>query len=226
MVRLQSIATSFVLLFWFSTSLQPVLLEAQNNPFLFFSWKKINSRGPNESYQVELNEKGTGQIQIKMREGDPVNLDVVLKLSAIDHLLSLFVQADFFNESKNFVSPRKVADMGMKTVRFESGSRNREVVYNYTEDKALQEISNFFENLCSQERTLFELDLALKYDRLGIPKKLDELELSFSAKRIVAPERFAPILEKIYQDTTLINLARKEAKKLLSRIRKMQAYPN
>ncbi len=224
--RLQSNATSFVLLLWLSLNLHPVLLEAQSSPSLFFSWKKTNSRGPNEFYQVELSERGTGQIQIKMREADPVDLDVVLKLSTIDHLLSLFVQADFFNESKNFVSPRKVADMGMKTIHFESGSRKREVVYNYTEDKALQEISNFFENLCTQERTLFELDLALKYDRLGIPKKLDELEQNFSAKRIVAPERFAPVLEKIYQDTTLINLARKEAKKLLSRIEKMQAYPN
>jgi hypothetical protein len=108
--------------------------------------------------------------------------------------------------------------MGMKTVSCEVAGRKRQVIYNYTEDKTLQEISNFFENLSTQERNLFEIDLALKYDRLGIPKKLDELEREFAAKRIVAPERFAEVLEKISQDQTLINLARKHAEKLLSKI--------
>ncbi len=98
------------------------------------------------------------------------------------------------------------------------------MVYNYTEDRNLQEITTFFENLCQQERSLFEMDLALKYDRLGIPKKLDELDSSLNAKRIVAPERFAPVLERIYADETLMNLARKEAKKLLARIEKMNDF--
>ena len=70
------------------------------------------------------------------------------------------------------------------------------------------------------------MDLALKYDRLGIPKKLDELERNLTAKRIVDPERFAPVLEKIYQDQSLMNLARTEAKKILSKIEKMQSVAN
>jgi hypothetical protein len=148
----------------------------------------------------------------------------VLKPSTVDSLISLFQQADFLNESKGFVSGRKVANMGMKTIRFESGSKRREVTFNYTEDKTLQQIVNFFENLCQQEQSLFEMDLALKYDRLGIPKKLDELERNLSAKRIVAPERFAPILERIYQDESLINYSRTEAKKILSKIDRMQPF--
>jgi hypothetical protein len=116
-----------------------------------------------------------------------------------------------------------VAYTGTKTVRFDVGTKRREVVYDYTEDRMLQEITNFFENLCQQERALFEMDLALRYDRLGIPKKLDELDRNLGANRIVAPERFTPILEKIYADQTLMNLARKEAKRLLSKLEKMQS---
>jgi hypothetical protein len=116
--------------------------------------------------------------------------------------------------------------MGSKTVRLEAGSKRREVVYNFTEDRALQEITNFFENLSQQERALFEMDLALKYDRLGIPKKLDELDKNLNAHRIVAPERFTAVLEKIYADQALMNLARKEAKKLLARIEKMEPSSN
>ena len=88
--------------------------------------------------------------------------------------------------------------------------------------ETLKEINNFFENLAEQEKILFEIELALKYDRLGIPKKLDLLEHEFSAGRIVAPEMFKPILKRISEDDSLINLARKEARKLLSKVAKMQ----
>jgi hypothetical protein len=197
---------------------------AENKAPLKFIWQKSTPRGSIESYAVELDEKGSGKFQFKAKDQDLVEVSLVLKPSTIDFLLSLFQQVDFLNESKDFVSGRKVADMGMKTIRFENGSNKREVTFNYTEDKTLQQIVNFFENLCQQERSLFEIDLALKYDRLGIPKKLDELEKNLSAKRIVAPERFAPILEKIYQDESLINYSRTEAKKILSRIDKMQSF--
>jgi len=191
-----------------------------------FLWKKDNSRGLLESYGVELNGNGNGQFYFNKRNETEIKLPVTLRASAIETLRALFEKADFLNDSRDFVSQRKVADMGLKTVRFATGSKQREVIYNYTEDRALQEITTFFENLCQQERALFEMDLALKYDRLGIPKKLDELDSSLTAKRVVAPERFAPVLEKIYADQTLMNLARKEAKKLLARIEKMKTFSN
>jgi hypothetical protein len=199
--------------------------SAQTDPAQFF-WKKDNSRGLLESYRVELDGSGTGQFYFSKRGEEEIKLAVTLRASAMNALAELFEKADFLNESRDFVSQRKVADMGAKTVRYRAGSRQREVVYNYTEDRNLQEITTFFENLCQQERSLFEMDLALKYDRLGIPKKLDELDSSLNAKRIVAPERFAPVLERIYADQTLMNLARKEAKKLLARIEKMKTFSN
>jgi hypothetical protein len=191
-----------------------------------FLWKKDNARGVLESYGVELSSNGHGQYYFKKRDQEEIRLPVKLRASAIETLRALFHKADFLNESRDFISQRKVADMGLKTVRLETGSDQRDVVYNYTEDRTLQEISNFFENLCQQEKALFEMDLALKYDRLGIPKKLDELDSSLSARRVVAPERFAPILEKIYADQTLMNLARKQARKLLARIEKMKTSAN
>ncbi len=188
-----------------------------------FVWTKMQRRGSVEVYRVELDGKGIGKFLFKGRDVEDVETDFRLRPAAVSSLQSLLAQADFLNESKDFVSQRKVADMGMKTLLFESGSRKREVSFNYSEDRFIQQIVTFFENLCQQERTLFEIDVALKYDRLGIPKKLDELEKSLSAKRIVAPERFEVVLDKIYQDETVMHYARVEAKKLLVKIQKMPA---
>lgn len=201
-------------------------LPAQADSETRFFWRKDNSRGLMEYYGIELNSNGKGQFCFKKRSEDEIKLPVILRASAIETLKALFQKANFLDDSRDFVSLRKVADMGSKTVRLQAGSKQREVVYNYTEDRNLQEITNFFENLSQQERSLFEMDLALKYDRLGIPKKLDELDKNLNANRIVAPERFAPVLEKICADQALMNLARKEAKKLLARIEKMESSSN
>ena len=144
---------------------------AQTDSGAHFIWRKDNSRGLLQSYGVELDGKGNGQFYFTKRNEDEIKLPVTLRASAMNTLSDLFQKADFLNESRDFVSQRKVADMGVKTVRYDTGSRQREVVYNYTEDRNLQEITTFFENLCQQERSLFEMDLALKYDRLGIPKR-------------------------------------------------------
>jgi hypothetical protein len=173
-----------------------------------------------EYNMVELDGTGRGTFQFKERNSESVVVGLELRPATVNTLLNLFARADFLNENKDFVSPRKVADMGMKTVRFEMGSRKREVSFNYTEDRGGQQLVNFFENLCLQEKTRFEIDLALKYDRLGIPKMLDELEKSMKANRIVAPERFTAVLDKIYQDESVINYARVEARKLLAEMQK------
>jgi len=225
MSRSHNVISCILLLFCLIFCLFPLRSSlAENKDPLKFIWQKSKLGGSVESYGVEFDEKGVGKFRFKQKDQDLVEVSLVLRPSTVDSLLSLFQQADFLNESRGFVSGRKVANMGMKTIRFESGSKSREVTFNYTEDKTLQQIVNFFENLCQQEQSLFEMDLALKYDRLGIPKKLDELERNLSAKRIVAPERFAPILERIYQDESLINYSRTEAKKILSKIDRMQPF--
>lgn len=194
--------------------------DASDNSYIKFFWRKALNRGPMEFNTVELDGTGKGVFQFKERNSESVIVDLEVSPSTIKTLLNLFIQADFLNEGKDFVSNRKVADMGMKTIRFEMGSRKREVSFNYTEDRGGQQITSFFENLCLQERTLFEIDLALKYDRLGIPKMLDELQKSMKANRIVAPERFTTVLDKIYQDESVINYARVEARKLLAEMQK------
>jgi hypothetical protein len=186
------------------------------------SWKIVQTRGVYPFCSIELDQTGDGTFRFQKLESELVTLDFHMNRSKVISLYNLFLQASFLNKSKNFTSERKVADLGMKTIRFETGKQQREVTFNYTEDKILKEINDLFENLAEQEKILFEIELALKYDRLGIPKKLDLLEHEFSAGRIVAPEMFKPILKRISADDSLINLARKEARKLLSKIAKMQ----
>jgi hypothetical protein len=185
-------------------------------------WKIVQSRGPFPFSSIELDQSGNGQFRFQKLESPVITVDFHLNHPKVDLLYNLFLESSFLNESKNFTSPKKVADLGMKTIRFETGKQMREVTFNFTEDKNLREINDFFEHLDEQEKFLFDLELALKHDRLGILKRLDFLEREIKANKLVAPERFRPILEKISEDDSLINLARKEARKLLNKLSKLQ----
>ena len=211
----------FLILFFSIFHEQSGCAAAANEAFRC-SWKIVQSRGGYPFSSIELDQTGAGIFRFQKLDDKLVTVDFQISRSKVLSVYNLFLQANFLNESKNFTSERKVADLGMKTIRFETGKQQRDVTFNYTEDKTLKEINDFFENLAEQEKLLFEMELALKHDRLGILKKLDFLERELNANRVLAPERFRPILKRISEDDSLINLARKEARKLLGKISKMQ----
>ena len=130
----------------------------------------------------------------------------------------MFSKADFLNKKKKFVSSRRVSSTGINTIRLESGLQQREIIFRYTENKILKKIILFFNQLSQQEQSLFEIDIALKYDRLGILKRLDELDRYLQRKELIDPKRFIPVLEKISTDKSLINLARKQARQILHQL--------
>ena len=182
------------------------------------TWKKDLTRGPMESYQIEVNENGQVTYQFSPDQGEVVVVNLRLSSKKVGFLLDMFSKADFLNKEKKFVSSRKVASTGINTIRLESGLQQREIVFRYTENKSLKKIILFFNQLSQQEQSLFEMDIALRYDRLGILKKLDQLDRYLDRKELIDPKRFIPVLDKISTDESLINLARKQARQILHQI--------
>jgi hypothetical protein len=68
--------------------------------------------------------------------------------------------------------------------------------------------------MLNQQTIVFDLENAIQYDRLGVPKRLDELEREMKAGRIADPPGLVPILDKIDMDARLVNYARSHARKL------------
>lgn len=215
-LRLSSRISKILILF----CLFPLFCVSQSVQTFNALWKKEMSRGPVEFCRIEMNEKGEGRFQQKRREQEMIETEFVISPKAVKELMNLFDQTDFFNPSKEFSSPRKVADTGKKTIRLECGTSNREVTFNFSEDRTMWQVVDYFENLSGQERAFFELEVALKYDKLSIPKRLEDLESDIKAKRIIAPERFSLLLDKIYSDASVMNLGRVKARQLITLIGK------
>lgn len=108
-------------------------------------------------------------------------------------------------------SPAKVAFMGMKTFRYESGSTRQEVKFNYTDDPDGALLTDWFERISETEQTFITLQSAAKYDKLGVNKALLQLEAVWDKKRFMAPQQVLPILDRIAANETYLNMSRSRA---------------
>ena len=61
-------------------------------------------------------------------------------------------------------------------------------------------------------------EAALRFDRLGVPKKIERIESDLKNNRIADPERLIPVLDKILSDQRIMNYARDHAGKMKEQI--------
>jgi hypothetical protein len=197
-----------------------LLLVSPQQSFTKFSFCHDSSRGPYESQCIDLDSQGVGEARLKMRGGDETKAPVTLSDSGRNRFIALLAATDFLANAANYESGKKVADLGLKKLVLETPSGRREGTFNFSTIKEVTELATFFDALLNQEVLLQDIDTALRFDRLSIPKRLDQIEAELRANRIGDPPRLAPILEKIEADGRLVNFARTRAGRIKQQLPK------
>jgi hypothetical protein len=186
--------------------------------FSSFSYCHENTRGPYEVQCIQLDAAAKGDIKFKRRQADTVELPFELSPSAREKFLSLLAATNYLENPETFESGKKIADLGKKRLTVEVPSGKREGTFNYSLRKDITDLSTFFENLINQETLSFDIVTAMQFERLSVPKRLEQLENEFKANRIADPERLIPVLEKIENDQQIVNYARTQAGRLKKQI--------
>ncbi|HTB93197.1 MAG TPA: hypothetical protein VK728_10230 [Candidatus Sulfotelmatobacter sp.] len=114
---------------------------------------------------------------------------------------------------------RKIANLGEKTFRWESGAESSEVKFNYTLNSAAAQLLQICEGLARQQELIELLQRRIKYDRLGVNDALLQFENDFSKGALPEPERALPLLDQIANDPRFVEIARQRSRALAERIR-------
>ena len=186
--------------------------------FSSFTYCHDNTRGPFESQCVQLNADAKGEIRFKRRQDEPVHIQIQLSAAARDKFVTLLVATNYLDRPETFESGRKIADLGAKRLTVELPSGKREGTFNFSLRKDITDLSAFFEALLNQETIRFDITNAIQFERLSIPKRLDQLANELKSNRIADPEGLIPLLERIEKDQQIINYARTNAGKLKNQI--------
>jgi len=114
---------------------------------------------------------------------------------------------------------RKIANLGEKTFRWESGTEVHETKFNYTLNSAAAQLLQIFEGLARQQENVDLISRRMKYDRLGINDALLQFESDLNRSLLPEPQRVLPMLDQIAGDSRFVEIARQRARSLAERIR-------
>lgn len=105
----------------------------------------------------------------------------------------------------------KVARMGEKTFRFDDGAVHHEVKFNYSTDPDAQALLDWFERVSETEQRYIDLDRTVHFDKLGVNDSLLQLQITYDRKRLVSPEQFLPLLDRVSKNESYLHMARERA---------------
>ncbi|MGH9351635.1 MAG: hypothetical protein ACRD2G_05680 [Terriglobia bacterium] len=125
---------------------------------------------------------------------------------------------DFQNVSLE--SHKRVADLGLKTFKYVSGSESYECQFNYSTNRNAGELESLFESLGAVERHISALDYAMKYDHLGLPRVLTLIQIDLDNKTLLDPQLMTGDLESVARNPSYLHLAQVRAREILRQIQK------
>ena len=114
----------------------------------------------------------------------------------------------------------KIANLGTKTFRFEGGAEQHEVQFNYSEDVNAQMLLDRFERITETEQHFVNLDRTAHFEKLGVNEVLLQMQVSWDRNRLVAPEQFLPLLDRIANNESYLHISRERAAAIAEAIRK------
>jgi hypothetical protein len=182
-------------------------------------------KGSNPEFiEVKVSEQGKATFDIRQLDDDAdpepfeVGADVRKKIFEL--------AADL----KNFATPsldiqKKIANLGLKTFRYENGAETHETSFNYTLNTSATQLMQIFEGLARQQQDLVLLQRQAKFDRLGVNDALMQFETDMDHRLLPEPERMLQVLDQIAADPHFVEIARSRARALAERIRNSREHP-
>lgn len=173
-------------------------------------------KGSTPEFVVITIEK-SGHSTYKQASDDEQPLQFQLTEADAAQVFDLAAKLDHFSHALE--SPLKVANMGTKTFRYEDGPAVTEVKFNFTEDPNGRVLGDWFERINETEMNFINLERTVKFDKLGVNQALLELEITYDKKRLLAPEQFLPLLDRIVKNESFMHMSRERAARLAETFR-------
>lgn len=167
------------------------------------------------SVTVDLN--GVGSYQGRQLDESPKPRPLKLTAGTTQELFRLAASLGNFR-SIRLESKIRVANLGEKTFIYRDGVQENKVEFNYTRNKRGQDLLNLFEGIADVEQHITALEYSSRYDPLGLPSALTQVEIDLNNNAMVDPQLMVPILKKIVGNNQYMRIAQMRAEDILQRI--------
>jgi hypothetical protein len=162
------------------------------------------------SYQSEA------KVQPNETPGEPYIEKFNMSNKTTAHIFETADSLDHFQGSFEYKGGTRMAQTGIKTLRYEANGKKSETSFNYSENRQLMELTDLFQGISLTMEMGRQLRHAQRFDKLGVDALLKSLEQAEKDKRAFEIQAIAPMLQKIADDRLCMNIARQTARRLIA----------
>lgn len=155
-------------------------------------------------------EEGTQQPE------EPYAVDFTMSDAGRDRLFQAAKALHYFQGDFDFKQHR-VADTGRKTLSYSDALRHFQTVYNWSDNKDLEQITQLFQGISNTFEHGRKLQFLRRFDKLGLDQELRAMENDQQRQYLAELQVIAPVLKNIVNDPGVMNMARQRAQGLLAR---------
>jgi len=184
-------------------------------PRLTFT-KTLKDSSP-EYMALSIDANGEGTYDSHKLDDSPSPHPLQISAGTTARIFSLAESLHYFR-SVDLESHHRVANMGLKTLTYEAGSDINRVQYNYTENRAAQQLTDTLEKIGNVEEQIRQLEYDMKYDHLSLPQALRQIQIGLNEHNYVEAALMIPTLEKISTNPRFMHLAQSRAQEIMQRI--------
>ena len=172
-------------------------------------------------YEVVIGSDGqgsyvsNGKFDEKSDPADPVSLKFVVPDGIRTQVFDLSKRAHYFTGKVD--SDRKnVANTGTKALIYKDGARTSRAVFNYSPLPPVQQLTALFQNLSATLEFGRRLVYLHKYEKLALDDELKRMEEMQRDNGLSDVQVVAPVLQGIADDSSVMNVSRSRALRLLA----------
>jgi hypothetical protein len=174
-----------------------------------------------QSVTMTVSANGAGKYSSHNPEksGDDVDdfqTEFTMSPTARDKLFRYAKEANYFDGDFTF-KKHVVASTGKKTLSYSDPARHFSTTYDYSENKAIQEITNILSGISNTIEHGRKLQFLHRFDKLGLEEELKAMENAAEGHSLAELQIIRSTLESIAADSTVLNIARQRAKRLLAK---------
>ncbi len=181
------------------------------------TYTKVLKDSVPEYLAITVRSDGSGTYEGRKLDDPPSPRPLKLSPATTRRLFALASELDHFR-SIDLESHKPVANLGLKTFTYEGRGQKNRCEFNYTLNRHAQELTDLFERIATVERHVIALEYAMRYDHLGLPRELLQIQIDLENKALADPELMQDALEQIAHNTRFLHLAQVRAQNILQQI--------
>lgn len=184
---------------------------------------KVDFPSANPShYEIVVGDDGQGsyasdgKIDERSEAIDTATEDFGLADNTRAQIFNLAKQAKYFT-GKADSGRKNIASTGEKTLAYKDATHSSQVTYNYSTVAPVQELTSIFQNLSTTLECGRRLMYFHKYEKLALDDELKKMEDLEREQMLGDVQAIAPVLKSIADDSSVMNVSRARALRLLTR---------